>query len=203
MGVVVPFAVLALVAYSAAVAAVVKTFKLDAMGGPQIQGAPIIDLTTPSFLVWVSTSALLNICLTGTLLYYLYRPKDRTVSFFSRDMLSWVYHMVWETGLPATALAVAVAVAHIVSIFTGSNFWDPFLQFILGKVYALSFYFALNFRYDAGGDATSSSGDYLSRTASQSHRRSLKINIHTSRHVTTQDQVEDDGPKTLMPRLRA
>ncbi|KAH8117656.1 hypothetical protein DFH11DRAFT_1038602 [Phellopilus nigrolimitatus] len=97
-----------------------------------------------AFVLSYVFSALLDIALTVIMLSYLIKARKYTVSKHTNHLVLRLMRTACEAAIPPCICAIAVMCAYVTS--SEENFWDIFVQIIMGKVYCICFLAVLNGR---------------------------------------------------------
>jgi len=100
-----------------------------------------------NFLISVLLPSVLDIALTGILLYSLTRTMRQVYAVHTRRRISRLANVVWQSALPPTLCAICVSVFYVQ--FTtgrqkGFQLWMPIFQQMIGKLYVLSLFYMIN-----------------------------------------------------------
>ncbi|KAI9464058.1 hypothetical protein BJY52DRAFT_883715 [Lactarius psammicola] len=93
--------------------------------------------------------SVLDLNLTGILLYYLIRTMKRVYDTHTRKLIHRLVNVVWQSALPPTVCAICVSVFYV-KFSTARpqrpQFWLMVFQAMIGKLYVLSLFYMINAR---------------------------------------------------------
>ncbi|KAI0373117.1 hypothetical protein BV20DRAFT_1050036 [Pilatotrama ljubarskyi] len=125
----------------------VQTFQIHFGVVPQaeVDAGPLPKVPiSPTFVLSLSCSAVLDILVTGILLAFLARSKQSVTSSRFRRILRRLTVLIWEAALPPCVCAVLTVLTYLTLV--DKNYWDLTFQAILGKLYVISLFVTLNGR---------------------------------------------------------
>ncbi|KAI0657135.1 hypothetical protein C8Q70DRAFT_292461 [Cubamyces menziesii] len=127
----------------------VQTFQIHFGVVPQaeVEAGPLPKVPiSPTFVLSLTCSAVLDVLVTGILLAFLARSKQHVTSSRFRRILRRLTVMIWEAALPPCVCAVMTVLTYLTLV--NKNYWDLTFQAILGKLYVISLFVTLNGRAD-------------------------------------------------------
>ncbi|KAI8974216.1 hypothetical protein BD414DRAFT_184490 [Trametes punicea] len=133
----------------ASVLVTVQTFQIHFGVVPEaeVEAGPLPKVQiSPTFVLSLSCSAVLDVLVTGILLAFLARSKQQIVSSRFRRILRRLTVMIWEAALPPCICAVLTVLMYLTLV--NVDYWDLTFQAILGKLYVISLFVTLNGRAD-------------------------------------------------------
>ncbi|KAI0713739.1 hypothetical protein C8Q76DRAFT_857494 [Earliella scabrosa] len=145
--VLVMLAILLLASIVASILVTVQTFQVHFGIVPQseVDAGPLPKVPiNPVFVLSLTSSAVLDVLLTGILLTFLARSKQHVTSSRFRRVLRRLTVLIWEAALPPCICAVMTVVMYLTLV--NHNYWDLTFQAILGKLYVISLFVTLNGR---------------------------------------------------------
>jgi len=99
------------------------------------------------YLVSVVLTSVLDLILTGIMLYHLVRMKNHVYSANIRKQISRFVNVVWQAALPQTLCAICLSVLFIQYYATAceskSQFWLTVVHAMIGKLYVLSLFYLI------------------------------------------------------------
>ncbi|KAH9162354.1 hypothetical protein EDB89DRAFT_2026150 [Lactarius sanguifluus] len=112
---------------------------------PSFQGIGIywpyfMSLLLPTFL---------DLILTGVLLHYLTRTRQRVYAAHARKCISRFANIVWQSALPPTLCTICLSVFYVqysTMRQTNIQIWSTVIQAMIGKLYVLSLFYMINTR---------------------------------------------------------
>ncbi|KDQ57124.1 hypothetical protein JAAARDRAFT_284774 [Jaapia argillacea MUCL 33604] len=99
-----------------------------------------------TFILSLAFPAALDIVVTGTLITFLLRSRSTAYTHKFRRVIHRLIRISWEAAVPPCACAILCGI--IYGTNATRNFWNLFLQAILGKLYVMSLFRNLNGRAD-------------------------------------------------------
>ncbi|KAI0628850.1 hypothetical protein C8Q77DRAFT_343337 [Trametes polyzona] len=127
----------------------IQTFQIRFGVVPQaeVDAGPLPKVPiSPTFVLSLSCSAVLDVLVTGILLAFLARSKQNVTSSRFRRILRRLTVLIWEAALPPCVCAVLTVLTYLTLV--DKNYWDLTFQAILGKLYVISLFVTLNGRAD-------------------------------------------------------
>ncbi|KAH9175758.1 hypothetical protein EDB89DRAFT_2066341 [Lactarius sanguifluus] len=100
-----------------------------------------------AYLMSILLPSVLDLTLTGILLYYLTRTAKRVYAFHKRRRIFRLANIVWQSALPPTLCAVCISVLYLrFGVAPGRvlAFWLPVMQATIGKLYVISLFYVIN-----------------------------------------------------------
>ncbi|KAL7282878.1 hypothetical protein ACG7TL_002292 [Trametes sanguinea] len=131
----------------ASVVVTIQTFRIHFGVVPQaeVEAGPLPKVPiSPTFVLSLTCSAVLDVLVTGTLLAFLARSKQNVTSSRFRRILRRLTVLIWEAALPPCICAVLTVITYLTLV--DIDYWDLTFQAILGKLYVLSLFVTLNGR---------------------------------------------------------
>ncbi|KAI0738078.1 hypothetical protein C8Q80DRAFT_294930 [Daedaleopsis nitida] len=165
--VIISLAILLLASVVASIVVTVETFQFHFGIVPQseVDAGPLPKVqVNPIFVLTLTSSAVLDVILTGILLTFLARSKQHVTSSRFRRILKRLTVLIWEAALPPCICAILTVVTYLTLV--NENYWDLTFQAILGKLYVISLFVTLNGRAELqDGPAPGFSTNRLSNMA--------------------------------------
>ncbi|KAH9034204.1 hypothetical protein EDB85DRAFT_2289122 [Lactarius pseudohatsudake] len=99
------------------------------------------------YLMSILLPLVLDLSLTGILLYYLTRTAKRVYAVHKRRRIFRLANIVWQSALPPTLCAIWVFALYFrFAIAPGRvpSFWIPVIQAMIGKLYVISLFYMIN-----------------------------------------------------------
>ncbi|KAK7676223.1 hypothetical protein QCA50_020802 [Cerrena zonata] len=140
----VPLSMILLASAISSIIVTVETFEVNFVALVEdIDKLPKIkpDVT---FILALTSSAVLDVIVTSILLIYLSRAKANVYSSRFRRVMRKLVIMVWEAAVPPCVCAILAVVTYLTLV--NKNYWDLMFQAILGKLYVISLFVTLNGR---------------------------------------------------------
>jgi len=204
-----PLCAILFVAYITALVDSVQVITFDFNVSATSPGLPT-DPTKAVFLTWLYSSAALDIIITAALMFYLLKHRANVQSPRLNKLLVRVVNVTWETALPPCAVAILVCILHQFSEKPETVLWAMAAIFVLGKLYALSLFFTLNFRCDVKSERGRGTGHLAVDITNLSSVRppmdtSIRVNVHTLKHSELEyiDVDIPDGESLQMAQTRS
>ncbi|KAH9857449.1 hypothetical protein C2E23DRAFT_274994 [Lenzites betulinus] len=147
--VLVTLATLLLAQLVASIVVTVQTFQVHFGVVPQaeVEAGPLPKVPiSPTFVLSLTCSAVLDMLVTGILLTFLARSKQSVTSSRFRRILKRLTVLIWEAALPPCICAILTVLTYLTLV--DKNYWDLTFQAILGKLYVISLFVTLNGRAD-------------------------------------------------------
>ncbi|KAM5542063.1 hypothetical protein V8D89_004373 [Ganoderma adspersum] len=175
----------------AGITVTVETFQSH-FGIVQVNEGPLpkvpINIT---FVLSLTSSALLDVLVTGILLTYLARSKQHVTSSRFRRIMRRLTVLIWEAALPPCICAILTVVTYLTLV--NENYWDLTFQAILGKLYVISLFVTLNGRADLqGGPMTGFSTNRFSNLA-WGLSTPIRVGIPTDTESGEASNTQGDG----------
>ncbi|KAI9435743.1 hypothetical protein H4582DRAFT_619940 [Lactarius indigo] len=107
------------------------------------------------YLMSVILPSVLDLILTGILLYYLTRTMKRVYAAHIRKRISRFADIIWQSAVPPTVCAVCTSVFYIQCTTARQKrlqFWLTVTHAMIGKLYVLSLFYMLNAKQPAQPD---------------------------------------------------
>ncbi|KAH9175766.1 hypothetical protein EDB89DRAFT_2227239 [Lactarius sanguifluus] len=98
-------------------------------------------------LMSVLLPSVLDLTLTGILLYYLTRTVKRVYAVHKRRRIFRLANIVWQSALPPTLCTICLSALYlrfVVAPEDVSLFWIPVIQAMIGKLYVISLFYMIN-----------------------------------------------------------
>ncbi|KAI0648505.1 hypothetical protein C8Q79DRAFT_1008821 [Trametes meyenii] len=113
----------------------------------EVEAGPLPKVPiSPTFVLSLTCSAVLDVLVTGILLVFLTRSKQSVTSSRFRRILKRLTVLIWEAALPPCICAVLTVITYVTLV--DICYWDLTFQAILGKLYVISLFVTLNGRAD-------------------------------------------------------
>ncbi|KAH9039089.1 hypothetical protein EDB85DRAFT_317835 [Lactarius pseudohatsudake] len=99
------------------------------------------------YLMSILLPSVLDLTLTGILLYYLTRTAKRVYAVHKRRRIFRLVNIVWQSALPPTLCAICVFALYLrfaIAPDRVSAFWLPVIQATIGKLYIISLFYMIN-----------------------------------------------------------
>ncbi|KAH9034221.1 hypothetical protein EDB85DRAFT_2289133 [Lactarius pseudohatsudake] len=99
------------------------------------------------YLMSILLPSVLDLTLTGILLYYLTRTAKRVYAIHKRRRIFRLANIVWQSALPPTLCAICVSALYLrfaIAPERASSFWIPVIQATIGKLYVISLFYMIN-----------------------------------------------------------
>ncbi|KAH8988974.1 hypothetical protein EDB86DRAFT_2944821 [Lactarius hatsudake] len=99
------------------------------------------------YLMSVILPSVLDLILTGILLYYLTQTMKRVYAAHMRKRISRFVNIVWQSAVPPTLCAIGVSVIYIRFTIASQKrlqFWLTVAHAMIGKLYVLSLFYMIN-----------------------------------------------------------
>ncbi|KAH9068010.1 hypothetical protein EDB83DRAFT_2519095 [Lactarius deliciosus] len=99
------------------------------------------------YLMAILLPAVLDLTLTGILLYYLTRTAKRVYAVHKRRRIFRLANILWQSALPPTLCAVCVSAVYLhyaIAPDIGMAIWLSVIQAMTGKLYVISLYYMIN-----------------------------------------------------------
>ncbi|KAH8988325.1 hypothetical protein EDB92DRAFT_1948012 [Lactarius akahatsu] len=99
------------------------------------------------YLLSILLPSVLDLTLTGILLYYLTRTAKRVYAVHKRRRIFRLANIVWQSALPPTLCAICVLALYLRFAIAPERvvaFWMPVMQGTIGKLYVLSLFYMIN-----------------------------------------------------------
>ncbi|EMD34274.1 hypothetical protein CERSUDRAFT_86396 [Gelatoporia subvermispora B] len=172
----------------------------------QIQFSVITDPTAVlpdlppniTFILALTCSAVLDVAVTGILLFFLWRSKQNVVSSRFRRILKRLTMLVWEAALPPCICAICTVVTYL--LLVNDDYWDLMFQAILGKLYVISLFVTINGRAELQNAPVMTTGQLSDVVWPASNPIHVSISAHPDgpvSHNSTQSEIVTPG--TLHP----
>ncbi|KAH9175759.1 hypothetical protein EDB89DRAFT_2066342 [Lactarius sanguifluus] len=99
------------------------------------------------YLMSILLPSVLDLTLTGILLYYLTRTAKRVYAIHKRRLIFRLANIVWQSALPPTLCAICVSAVYLrFTVVPGRvlAFWLSVVQAMTGKLYVISLFYMIN-----------------------------------------------------------
>ncbi|KAH8988378.1 hypothetical protein EDB92DRAFT_2011670 [Lactarius akahatsu] len=99
------------------------------------------------YLMSILLPAVLDLALTGILLYYLTRTAKRVYAIHNRRRIFRLANIVWQSALPPTLCAICVSAVYLhyaIAPDIAMAMWLSVIQAMTGKLYVLSLFYMIN-----------------------------------------------------------
>ncbi|KAH9060674.1 hypothetical protein EDB87DRAFT_1576809 [Lactarius vividus] len=99
------------------------------------------------YLMSILLPSVLDLTLTGILLYYLTRTVKQVYAVHKRRRIFRLANIVWQSALPPTLSAICVSAIYLrfaTAPDKTSASWMPVIQSMVGKLYVLSLFYMIN-----------------------------------------------------------
>ncbi|KAH9068033.1 hypothetical protein EDB83DRAFT_673861 [Lactarius deliciosus] len=114
--------------------------------GDPVRLQKLVGISWP-YLMSILLPSVLDITLTGILLYYLTRTVKRVYAFHKRRRIFRLANIVWQSALPPTLCSICVFALYLrFTVAPGRvlAFWVPVVQAMIGKLYVISLFYMIN-----------------------------------------------------------
>lgn len=133
----------------------VETFQIQFTVLTAATPVPALPLNV-EFILSLTSSAVLDVAVTGILLIYLARSRPSVISSRFRMIMRRLTILVWEAAVPPCACAIVTTVTY--ATLVNYNYWDLAFQAVLGKLYVISLFVTLNGRAELANAPTVAPG---------------------------------------------
>ncbi|OCH83990.1 hypothetical protein OBBRIDRAFT_458786 [Obba rivulosa] len=147
----------------ASVLVTIETFDMDFSVIINTSVAPPKVPIDSRFILSLTSSAVLDVAITGILLIFLSRSKQHVLSSRVRRILKRLTILIWEAALPPCICAIMTTVTYLALV--NDNYWDLAFQAILGKLYVISLFVTLNGRAELQDHVPGISTGHISNVA--------------------------------------